>query len=272
MRQRRPFINFGSRGPFLGRFDFGLFNYRLPLKELDTHLYVVGRSGKGKSKFLESYLWQLIHHGEGCGLIDPHGDLANDLLTRLAFEPTGKEGKPWLADPKNAARLIYVEPGRDDFFIPMNVLIGPQDNYVKAVNIIEAFQRTWSQSLLEAPQFKNVALHGLLLLLEYGHTLIELPRLFLDESFREELLQSSTQADVVAFFYNRFNKWGREQSLRLESLLNKVTALTLNTHLRLMLGAKENRLDFRPSWMTAVFSSSIWARATVKHAICWAVC
>src|SRR5262245_33855906 len=59
---------------------WGLCKYNVALNRLDTHLYIVGRSGKGKSKFVEGFLWQLITLGQGCGLIDPHADLANNLL------------------------------------------------------------------------------------------------------------------------------------------------------------------------------------------------
>lgn len=241
----QPRVTFGSRGPFIGPFDLKLRHYSLPLEKLDTHLYVVGRSGKGKSKFLEGLLWQLINLNQGCGLIDPHGDLANNLLKLLACCPLGRRKQPWLADEANLGRIIYCEPGRDDYFIPMNVLIGPDKPYTKATNTVEAFQRTWSQSLGEAPQFKNVTLHGLLLLIEQGLSLVELPKLFMDNDFRDSLLERSQNEDVIAFFRQRFDQWGREQALRIESLLNKVTALTLNEPLKLMLGAAENQLNLR---------------------------
>lgn len=244
-RSSAPRITIGSRGPFVGPLDLRLWHYALPLDKLDTHLYVVGRSGKGKSKFLEGFLWQLINLDQGCGLIDPHGDLANNLLKLLATSPNGRYSQPWLNYPQHRRRIIYVEPGREDYTIPMNVLAGPDKPYTKAMNVVEAFQRTWSQSLGEAPQFKNVTLHGLLLLIEQNLTLVELPRLFMDKSFRDDLLERSQNADVISFFEQRFDQWGREQAVRIESLLNKVTALTLNAPLRAMLGAKENRLNLR---------------------------
>jgi DNA helicase HerA-like ATPase len=199
----------GSMGPFpLGR-DLGLRKYSVPLDKLDTHLYVVGQSGKGKSKFLEGLLWQFVQLGQGCGVIDPHGDLANNLLKLLATVPQGPHKRPWLADPKNADRVIYCEPGRDDYFIPMNVLVRETERpYTIATNVIEAFQRTWSETLSAAPQFKNVALHCLLLLIEHSLTLAELPTLLMDKDFRAPLLDRSQNHDVVAFFHQRFEQWG----------------------------------------------------------------
>ena len=238
-------VTFGSRGPFVSGFDFGLSKFRVPLSKLNTHIYVVGRSGKGKSKFLEGFLWQLINHGQGCGLIDPHGDLANNILKLLAFQPSGKNRQPWLSNPENAKKLVYCEPGHKDYFVPMNVLASSDSPYTIVSNVIEAFQRTWSKELEVAPQFKNVTLHSLLLLIEHRLSLVQLPHLFMYKDFREMLLARSQNEDVKGFFYERFEKWGREQTLRIESLLNKVTALTLNPSLKLMLGASENRLNLR---------------------------
>jgi DNA helicase HerA-like ATPase len=244
--KKRPEIALGTRGPLLFGRDLRISKYTVPLDNLDTHIYVVGKSGKGKSKFLEGLLWQFVQHGQGCGVIDPHGDLANNLLKLLATIPQGPAKQPWLAEPDNAARVVYCEPGRDDYFIPMNVLAGKDERpYTIASNIIEAFQRTWSETLAAAPQFKNVALHSLLLLIEHQLTLSELPKLLMDKDFREPLLERSRNRDVVDFFKQRFERWGQEQATRIESLLNKVTALTLNDALRQMLGDKENCLNLR---------------------------
>jgi hypothetical protein len=127
----------------------------------------------------------------------------------------------------------------------MNVFARADSPYTIAVNVIEAFQRTWSESLAAAPQFKNVALHSLLLLVEHQLSLAELPRLLMDKEFRERLLASSQNQEVTMFFRQRYDRWGNEQALRIESLLNKVTALTLNESLKAMLGDKENRLSLR---------------------------
>jgi hypothetical protein len=242
---QRPRVVLGSAGPFIGQWDLGWFKHSLPLHQLDTHIYVVGRSGKGKSKWLEGLLYQLITQDQGCGLIDPHADLANNLLKLLAFHPIGPHRQPWLSDPANFDRLIYCEPGRNDYLMPMNLLVSHEPAYTTATGIIEAFKRTWSQSLGEAPQFENLALHSLLLLIEHQLSLVELPRLLLDQEFRTQLVNRSQQSKIAIYFKQRFGRWGREQAQRIESTLNKGTALTLNPNLELILGAQENRLDLR---------------------------
>ncbi len=240
----RKKIYFGTSWPFSWGQSWGLKRFSVDVESLSTHMYIVGRSGKGKSKFLEGFLWQLVNHGYGCGLIDPHGDLADNLLSLLTRQPIDGK-KSWIDKPENIKRLVYVEPGRNDYFIPMNVLADNTDNYTLATNVIEAFQRTWSEELKVAPQFKNTALHALLLLIEQGLSLVELPTLFMDKGYRDSLLEKSQNHDVKMFFEFRFGQWKHEQALRVESLLNKVTALTLNPSLRRMLGANHNGLNLR---------------------------
>src|SRR5260370_17814233 len=97
-----------------GKFDF-FPKYRVRLKARSSHLYVIGLSGKGKSKLLESCLFQDIATRRGCGLIDPHSLLADDLLRNLITQNI-------LADPGIAERLIYVDPSLERYVIPSHVL------------------------------------------------------------------------------------------------------------------------------------------------------
>src|SRR5436189_4294025 len=97
---------------------FGLSPVNLDLDTFNSHLYVVGASGQGKSKFLQQLLFQLAVSGKGCGVFDPHADLASDLLAELASYPT----PAWLSDAKNQERVIYLDPSRTDYLIPCNIL------------------------------------------------------------------------------------------------------------------------------------------------------
>jgi DNA helicase HerA-like ATPase len=229
--RRRPQLTFGTFGPF------GLRRCRLSLDAFDTHLYVVGRTKKGKSKFLQSLLNQLIRQDQGCGLLDPHSDLCDDLLSQL---------QPLLAsNPTLRDRIVYFQPGRDDYLLPFNVLRTPGEPYSVAQNVLEAFRRTWPESLREAPRFANIVLAALLLLIEQGLTLIEMLRLLTDRDYREGLLKRSSNEEVIRFFRERYDRWGRERALIIESALNKVGAFVINPRLKVILGSQENGLPFR---------------------------
>ena len=204
-----------------------------------AHLYVIGMSGKGKSKLLEHCLYQDIAAGRGCGLIDPHSLLADDLLRLLITRGV-------LADPDIRSRLIYVDPSRTDYVIPFNVLATAAVHpYDIAAAVLEAFRRTWPNCLKEAPHFSNVVTAALIVLIENGLTLMDMPRLLTNAEFREQCLKSVAEPQVVEFFHDRYDRWGREAPLMRESTLNKIGAFSLNPRLRLMLGQRANHLDFR---------------------------
>jgi hypothetical protein len=84
-------LELGTYGPLR------LCRVRVPLEELDAHLYMVGKTKQGKSKLLEHLARQLITLGQGCGVLDPHSDLADDLLATLHGD---------LADPTLRARPL----------------------------------------------------------------------------------------------------------------------------------------------------------------------
>jgi hypothetical protein len=161
-----------------------------------------------------------------------------DLLGNLA-------GRGFFSHSQNRERVIYFDPTRSDYVLPFNVLSSGYAPYQTAVNVLEAFRRTWPESLREAPRFTNILLAALLTLIINQRTLVELPRLLTDKSFRENLLERVNDPQVVSVFHDRLDRWKREEPLILESILNKASAFTLNPQLRRILGQKENHLDFR---------------------------
>jgi hypothetical protein len=230
-------IHLGSRGLF------GLWPISVSLKRFNTHLYVVGASGQGKSKLLQHVLFELTTKGHGCGVFDPHSDLAHDLLAQLAAYP---KAKPWLSYPLNYRRILYLDPSRSDYIIPCNILKNLSSSpYEIAENVVESFRRVWPETLAEAPRFAQIMRNAVLVLIANQLSLLELEPLLTDRGFRRRLLTQVTDPLVVSFFERQFDKWGREQAIFVSPVLNKVTAFLFKPQVRLMLGAEENRLDFR---------------------------
>lgn len=224
----------------LGRVGNTIFSpfYRVSAEERKAHAHVIGISGMGKSKLLKWMCFQDIANGLGCGLIDPHSLLVDDLARHLLT-------KRVLDNPEIRNRLVYVDPSRRDYVIPFNVLATPDEPYAVATSVLEAFRRTWPQSLREAPHFSNIMFHALLLLIKTHLTLMHLPNLLVNKDFREALLMQAADPDLTSFFHDRYDQWGREAPVMRESTLNKATALSINPYLKVMLGQRENHLDFR---------------------------
>ena len=209
------------------------------------HTYVVGLTGRGKSKFLQSCIAQDILAGRGCAVIDPHGDLAKDVLQMLIDQH-------FFDDPDNLQRIVYVAPRRRDYVIPFNVLKRPDkdtETYEIAQRVINAFMRTWSRTLQEPPRFQQVMRASLSALIETGKTICDLYPLLTDDAFREGTLDQipdpKVQQDCRAFFENEFEEWGKNRSMMIGSTTNKVSALTDNPNTFYMLGQKENHLNIR---------------------------
>ncbi len=183
--------------------------------------------------------------GRGCAVIDPHGDLAKDVMSSLV-------SKGFFSDSKAFDRLIYVAPRRRDYVIPFNVLSRPDaetETYEIAQRVIAAFMRAWSRTLLEPPRFQQIMRASLAVLIETGETLCSLYRLLTDDEFREEKLalisDPKVAADCLAFFRNEFDRWGRDRPHMIGSTTNKISALTDNPSIFYMLAQKENHLNIR---------------------------
>jgi len=227
----------GARGPF------GLFPLHVPLFAQRTHLYTVGKSGQGKSKLLLHLLVQLVQNGQGCGVIDPHSDLANDLLMQLASYP---KKRPWLSLPKNQQCVIYLDPSRMDYIVPANVLkSSTMTPHQVAENVVDSFKRVYPETLSEAPRFAQIMRNTLVVLASRGLTLLELEPFLTDAGYRRDLLANFPDEQVTRFFSDQYNRWGREQSIFVSPVLNKVTALLFQPSVRASLTASENALDFR---------------------------
>lgn len=233
-RERRPTLTLGTYGPSLLRSPFVL-----KPESVAAHKHVIGLTGQGKSKFLASIFVQLVDQGVGCALIDPHADLAKDILGKLV-------DSRFFGHPDAQKRLIFVDFGQRGRYVPFNVLRQPYDDHAVARNVVEAFKRAWP-ALADggAPQFENILLAGSLVLIQNQLPLTELPRLLQEPPYRSTLLRQVTDGAVVDFFRGRYDRWGRDAPLMIESTLRRVFLLTFSPALRGPLGHAENALNFR---------------------------
>lgn len=235
-----PFAPRSSRQLIVGRmgcFPFAPL-YTIPYASLRSHLHVIGRTGQGKSKVLETIIYQHIANGMGCGVIDPHGTLVDDLLRQLLTRRV-------LDNPAIRSRIIYVDPTRTDYIVPFNILATQDEPYKVVASVLEAFRRTFATIRDAAPHFDNLITHALLVLIKCQQTLMDLTRLLVDQAWREQRLAQAGDPNLTSFFHDRYDRWGREAPMMRESTLNKVTAMSINPYLDVMLGQLENRLDMK---------------------------
>src|ERR1700694_2577793 len=156
-------------------------------EERERHVYIVGKSGSGKSTFLFNLAMGDISRGEGVAVIDPHGDLALDILDTI---PRTRINDVCYLDVTDIERPVGFNP---------ITRVAPQRRALAAAGVVSAFKHIWSDSW--GPRLEHFLYHGIAALLSRQHsTLIDLPRVYIDDRFREQLLRSATDSETLRFW------------------------------------------------------------------------
>jgi len=183
--------------------------------------------------------FQDIINGEGACLIDPHGDLIEELLGLIPEER--KED------------VILFEPGNPEVAFGLNMLEydpeKPEQKSFIANEMIEIFYQLYSQETM-GPMFEQYMRNSLLLLMdrpENKFTLIEVPRVLTDEEFRHSLLEKCQNSLVYNFWLKEAEKAGGEAALEniAPYITSKLNSFISNDYLRPILGQSESSVDFR---------------------------
>lgn len=219
---------------------FPLWPGKVTLKadQLAAHMHVLGVSGTGKSKFLESIWMQLFLQKAGVTFIDPHGDSADYLMDYLTH-------RGYFKKPGAFERLLYIKFSEEDWFLPLNILRQKALPHTIAGNFREALHRAWpALSGGAAPMFDTLVQDGVKVLISNELPVTCLYRLLTDKAYREQLLEQEDDIEVVTFFRNQFDRMSqRDQVDAAGAALRRAHLLTFNPALRYSLGQQENRLD-----------------------------
>ena len=204
-------------------------------KYRSTHFYAVGASGSGKSKFLQSLIIQDIIQGEGFGVIDPHGDLVEDVKGWLHFWTKKDFQKEIvLIDPADLASTACFNPLEPVDGIPPERLAG---------QLVEAFKKIWADAWGE--RMADIMRNSLIALVENNLTLLELPLLLTERDARKKILRnvkSSTCRQRFKYFESLPAATWREW---LESTLNKVDAFLSDPSIRMIFASEHSSFNLR---------------------------
>src|SRR3954447_11120845 len=190
---RGPTIPLGS-SRFL---FFGKRTVRISPQQARGHMHILGKTGSGKSYFLAGLFLAMHEAGMPATLIDPHGDLADLVLSQLVQ-------RGLFNDPAAYERLIFLDlPGAaaQGRYLPFNYLEQPYDDYAMAELVAEAARRAWPELATGAPTFENILRHSVLLLRCNRQPLTNLANVLVDKAYRDQLLRNVTDEQVVRFFH-----------------------------------------------------------------------
>ncbi len=203
------------------------------LTELDrmNHLLAIGKTGMGKTRLLKNLIIQDIYTDRGVGVIDPHGDLQNELLDQF---------------PRWRARdLVYLNPDDRERVATFNVLQNiPRDRIAPTTSeIVAAFRAVWDSW---GPRMERILYNAIAALIEAEDTsLVGLPRLLKDERYRAEILEQTKDPIVRGFFEDEYATWDDDfRTTAIDPVLNKVEALLAAPAVRAILGSTRSSVDF----------------------------
>jgi Type IV secretion-system coupling protein DNA-binding domain len=200
-------------------------------EDRERHVWIVGKSGSGKSTLLFNLAMSDIYAGEGVAIVDPHGDLAEDILDAI---PRSRINDVCYLDAGDAQHPVGFNPA---------ARITPARRALAAAGIVAAFKHLWSDSW--GPRLEYFLYHGVAAVISREHaTLIDLARLYTDDIFRERVVSYVTDPETLRFWREEFPSYSK--SLRSEAIapvLNKVGQIAASPHLRLILGQVAPRLD-----------------------------
>jgi GTPase SAR1 family protein len=199
--------------------------------DLRHHLYVIGKSGSGKTTLLRNLILQDIDAGRGVAVIDPHGDLSQELLALIPGLHVGK--------------TLYLDPADADFPISFNVLRSPYPKHLVASGIVGAMKGIWRESW--GPRLEYILYAAIAALLDCQNvTMLGLQRMLSDARYRAWVVKQAKDPIVRSFWKDEFDNYDRRFAQEaIAPIQNKVGQLLMSPLIRNVLGQVRNSIDAR---------------------------
>jgi hypothetical protein len=215
----------------------GITNYRntnlkFGIKDKDRlgHLYVIGKTGVGKSTLLKNMALSDINRGNGLCILDPHGDIAVEIIERIP---------EW-----RKKDLVYFNPRDMDNVIAFNPLHGIQPKYhhLVASGLVSAFKKIWADSW--GPRMEYILRYVILTLLWVPDaTLLDVQPLLTDEGYRNRALIHVKEQYILDYWDKEFAKYNKVFRMEaISPILNKTGLFLSSAPLRATVGQKARDL------------------------------
>ncbi len=212
---------------------------RLTRDDRRRHFYIIGQTGTGKTNFLKYLIHQDIENGEGVCFIDPHGDVAEELLSIV---------------PKSRVEdVVYFSPGDTQRVMGLNILeydkSRPEDKTFIIDTLIEIIDKLYNLRETGGPLFEQTLRFGLLLTMddpEWGYTLLDFPKVLTDDVFRKSLLDKCKNPVVIQYWTKEaFLARGETSFQNLVTwVTSKLNPFLTNDFVRPIIAQSKTTLDF----------------------------
>lgn len=208
-------------------------SFGIKARDRQRHMYVVGKTGMGKSTLLENMAVQDIQNGEGMAFIDPHGSAAELLLEYI---------------PEHRINdVVYFAPFDLENPISFNVMedVGHDKRHLVVSGLMSTFKKIWVDAW--SARMEYILTNALLVLIEYPDTtLLSVNRIFNDKAYRLKVVDYCTDPAVKSFWVDEFaNYTERFAAEALPAIQNKIGQFTGNPLIRNIIGQPNSSFDFR---------------------------
>lgn len=200
-------------------------------KDRRQHMYVLGKSGTGKSTLIENLIIQDIYNNQGVAVIDPHGDLVEKVIKTIP--------------PHRVNDVIYFNPSDTKFHIGFNVLQVDDVEYkhVVASGLMGIFTKIWANAW--SARMEYILNNSILALLDTpGTTLLGIPRLLVDKDYRQYIINNLKDPVIKTFWINEYETW-RDQyrNEAIAPVQNKVGQFLSSAIIRNVVGQSKSTIN-----------------------------
>lgn len=207
--------------------------FGIKAKDRTRHVYVIGKTGMGKSTLLENMAVQDIKNGNGLAFIDPHGQTAETLLQYIPEERKDD--------------VLYFAPFDTDYPVSFNVMedVGPDRRHLVVSGLMSVFKKIWVDAW--SARMEYILSNTLLALLEYpDSTLLGVNRMLSDKVYRRKVIDNISDPAVKSFWVDEFLNYNERYMQEAgDAIKNKIGQFTSNPLIRNIIGQPKSSFDIR---------------------------
>jgi energy-coupling factor transporter ATP-binding protein EcfA2 len=208
-------------------------NFGIKLDDRRRHMYIIGKSGMGKSELLKMLAIQDIRDGRGICFMDPHGDPVYDLLDYIP--------------PERVKDVIFINPADMQYPVGFNVMeqVGFDQRHLVADGMMSVFKKIWVDAW--SARMEYILNNTILALLEApGSTLLGINRMLAEKEYRKHVVDQITDPEVKAFWTQEFAKYtDKFASEATAAIQNKVGQFVSNSLIRNLVGQEKSTFNMR---------------------------
>ena len=208
-------------------------NFGIKTDDRRRHMYIIGKTGMGKTTMIENLVISDIQAGKGLAIVDPHGDFAEKILDYI---PSSRVND-----------VVYFNPADVDYPIAFNVMeqVDPRYRHLVASGLIGVFKKIWADSW--GPRLEYLLRNAILGLLEYpGSTILAVPRMLVDENYREKVIKKISDPVVKAFWNEEFKMYHKQFMVdAISPIQNKVGQFLSTSLIRNIVSQPHSTINIR---------------------------